>query len=100
MTAVHSLEAFTDKIDFDKVAHHKVNGSMMGSPSSTAAYLMNASHWDKEAEAYLRHVIKAGTGQGNGGLPSAYPFTYFEYTCFSLRFLEQGSLPQTLMALS
>ncbi|KAI3390347.1 hypothetical protein diail_10006 [Diaporthe ilicicola] len=80
MTALHSLEAFIGKIDFDKVRHHKRLGSMMGSPSSTAAYLMHASQWDDESEAYLRHVIKHAAGQGIGAVPSAFPSTHFEST--------------------
>ena len=80
LTAVHSLEAFVGMIDFDKVAHHKVQGSMMASPSSTAAYLMNVTEWDDEAEAYLRQVIKSGAGRGSGGVPSAYPSMHFEFT--------------------
>lgn len=79
-TAIHSLEAFIGKIDFDKVKHHLVHGSMMGSPSSTAAYLMYTSRWDDDAEAYLRHVIHKAAGQGSGGVPSAYPSLYFEHT--------------------
>jgi hypothetical protein len=47
-TALHSLEAFIGMIDFDRVSHHKVNGAFMASPSSTAAYLMQASQWDEE----------------------------------------------------
>lgn len=78
MTALHSLESFIGKIDFDKVAHHKINGSMLGSPSSTAAYLMHSSQWDDESEAYLRIVIKFAAGQNNGAVPSAFPSTYFE----------------------
>ncbi|KAK7751444.1 hypothetical protein SLS62_006529 [Diatrype stigma] len=78
LTVLHSLEAFIGKIDFDKIAHHVVGGSLMASPSSTAAYLMNASRWDDDAEAYLRHVVSV---KGNeGGVPSAYPSTYFEYS--------------------
>ncbi|KAH7304690.1 aphidicolan-16beta-ol synthase [Stachybotrys elegans] len=80
ITAVHSLESFIGTIDFDRVAHHKVNGSMLGSPSSTAAYLMHVSQWDDEAEAYLAHVVKTAAGHGSGGVPSAYPSTYFEYS--------------------
>ena len=79
-TSLHALEAFIGMIDFDKVAHHKVQGSMMASPSSTAAYLLNVSNWDDEAEAYLRQVIKSGAGRGSGGVPSAYPSMHFEYT--------------------
>lgn len=82
-TAVHSLEAFIGKVDFDKLSHHKTNGSMMGSPSSTAAYLIHTSHWDDEVEAYLRHVIAAGAGKGSGAVPSAFPSAFFEYTWVS-----------------
>jgi hypothetical protein len=83
-TALHSLEAFIGTIDFDRVAHHKTLGSMMASPSSTAAYLMNCSTWDVEAEQYLRQVVEGGAGKGSGGVPSAYPSTYFEYNWVSL----------------
>ncbi len=75
---IHSLEAFAGKIDFDKVAHHKVHGSMMGSPASTAAYLIYSSSWDDEAERYLRNVISSGPGKGNGSVPSAFPLSLFE----------------------
>ncbi|KAK8104680.1 Ent-kaur-16-ene synthase [Apiospora kogelbergensis] len=79
-TALHSLEAFIGKLDFDKVKHHKVYGSMLGSPSSTAAYLMHASEWDEESEDYIRHVIKFAAGRGSGAVPSAFPSTHFEIT--------------------
>lgn len=82
-TAIHSLESFIVKIDFDKVKHHLVYGSMMGSPASTAAYLMNTSTWDDEAEEYLKHVISWAAGKGIGGVPSAFASTYFEYTWVS-----------------
>ena len=83
-TLVHSMEAFVGQIDFGKVAHQKSFGSMMGSPSSTAAYLMNAPTWDEEAEEYLRNVIQFGKGQESGGVPSAYPTTVFEISWVSL----------------
>lgn len=82
-TAVHSLEAFIGKVDFNKLTHHLTKGSMMGSPSSTAAYLIHASRWDEEAEAYLRHVIAEGAGKGSGAVPSAFPSAFFEYTWVS-----------------
>ncbi|UNI15339.1 hypothetical protein JDV02_001879 [Purpureocillium takamizusanense] len=72
-TALHSLEAFIGKINFDRVSHHKVHGSMMGSPSSTAAYLIHTSEWDEESEDYLRHVILStllGAGFSNCELAS------------------------------
>ena len=77
-TSIHSLEAFIDKIDFDRLSHHKTAGSMMASPASTAAYLMQCSTWDNDAEAYLRSVI--ASRDENGGVPSAYPSVIFELT--------------------
>ena len=96
LTALHSLEAFVGKIDFDRLTHQKSFGSMMASPSSTAAYLMNASKWDVEAEAYLRHVVKAGPGHGSGGVPSAYPSTYFEYSWILSTLLKAGFTEESL----
>ncbi|CAG9982014.1 unnamed protein product [Clonostachys byssicola] len=95
-TIIHSLEAFIGKLDFDKVAHHKAYGSMMGSPSSTSAYLMNASQWDNEAEEYLRHVVQHGDGKANGGVPSAFPSTYFEYSWVLSTLLTSGFSPAEL----
>ena len=77
-TLLHSLEAFIGKIDFDQISHQKVLGSMMASPSSTAAYLMHTSCWDLEAEAYIRTVVAIGLGRGNGSVPPAFPITTFE----------------------
>ncbi|KAK2879355.1 hypothetical protein FQN49_000965 [Arthroderma sp. PD_2] len=89
-TALHSLEAFVGMIDFDKVGHHKQSGAFMASPSSTAAYLMYSSSWDDEAEAYLHDVIRCGAGQGSGGVPSAFPSTYFEMTWVLTTLLENS----------
>ncbi|KFY24016.1 hypothetical protein V491_02322 [Pseudogymnoascus sp. VKM F-3775] len=86
-TAIYSLEAFVGKIDFDRVSHHKVQGAMMGSPSSTAAYLINVSSWDEDAEEYLRHVINI---KKVGGVPAAYPSTFYEYTWILSSFLRAG----------
>lgn len=77
-TALHSLEAFIGLIDFDRVRHHKVEGSFMASPSSTAAVLMYASEWDQECEEYIRHAIQYASGKGSGGVPSAFPSPIFE----------------------
>jgi hypothetical protein len=80
LSALHSLEAFIGVIDFDKVSHHKADGSFMASTSSTAAFLMHASQWDDECENYLRIAISSSSGQGSGGVPSAFPSTIFECT--------------------
>ena len=76
--AIHSLEGFIGKIDFNELKNRKVFGSMMASPSSTVAYLLNSTVWDDEAEAYLRKVLEHGQGKSSGGVPSAFPSTYFE----------------------
>lgn len=75
-TLLHSLESFVGAVDFDKVSHHLSGGAMMGSPSATAAYLLNRSTWDAEAEAYLRFVVD----RGQGSVPSAFPISVFETT--------------------
>lgn len=77
-TYLHSLEALVGVIDFDRLGQHKVFGSMMGSPASTAAYLMHSSTWDDEAELYLRKVINKGQGKGSGAVPSVFPIPVFE----------------------
>lgn len=71
------------KIDFDKVISRKTNGSLMASPASTAAYLMNCTVWDYESESYLRSAISEGSGKGNGSIPCAFPTTFFEVTWVS-----------------
>ncbi len=79
-TLVHSLEAFVSEIDFDLLSHCKIFGSMMGSPASTAAYLIFSSQWDPEAETYLRRVIDDGEGKRSGAVPSVFPMPIFETT--------------------
>lgn len=88
-TILHSLEAFIGVIQFDRLRDHKVVGSMMASPASTAAYFMNSSVLDDESEQYLRHVVEAGSGCGHGGVPSAFPSTFFEsawVSCYQVHF--------------
>ena len=77
-TFLHHLEAFIDRIDFGRLSHHKICGSMMASPASTAAYLMHSSTWDSEAELYLRKVLREGSGNSVGGVPSIFPIPIFE----------------------
>ncbi|GAW15751.1 hypothetical protein ANO14919_051710 [Xylariales sp. No.14919] len=95
-TALHSLESFIGILDFDKVKHHRVCGSMLGSPSSTAAYIMHASEWDDESEEYLRHVIKFAAGRGSGAVPSAFPSTHFEITWMLSTLLRAGFTKEDL----
>lgn len=78
-TLLHSLECFIGDVDFDQMSRSLVNGSMMGSPSSTAAYLMHSSAWDEDAEKYLRFVVAAS----KRGVPSAFPTSVFELSWVS-----------------
>ena len=79
-TMLHSLEALYGDMhfSFDTLRDRLVNGSVMGSPSATAAYLMRCKEWDASAEAYLRLTLSNGAGNGSGEVPSAYPSTNYE----------------------
>ncbi|KAI1809974.1 hypothetical protein GGS20DRAFT_580254 [Poronia punctata] len=91
-TYLHSLEAFSGDIDFSRLTRWREdNGSMMGSPASTAAYLMDVPEWDSKAEQYLRTVIKLGPGRGDWSVPCAWPTTIFE-TCWSASVLCSAGL--------
>ena len=83
ITLLHSLEALIGKIDFDRIRHHKTKGSVIGLPSSTAAYLMNHSTWNIEAETYIRNAIEHASGHGNGGVPGVYSANFFAVTWVS-----------------
>jgi hypothetical protein len=76
---LHSVEVLIGKIDFQGLAHHKVLGSILASPSATAAYLMYNPVWDEEAEAYLQCAISNGAGKGSGLVAAGYPTTVFEW---------------------
>ncbi|KAL8882665.1 MAG: hypothetical protein Q9198_000378 [Flavoplaca austrocitrina] len=73
-TLLYSLEGMIGKIDFDRISQHKNQGSMLFSPSSTAAYLMSTTCWDAEAETYLRNCMQYQ------GVPEVYPTNIFEIT--------------------
>lgn len=88
--ATCSLEGRVGDIDFDRIAQHKICGSMMASPASTAAYLMNCSTWDDEAEAYLSHIVSVGDRKSTGGVPTKFPTTVFEVTGLVAILLENG----------
>ena len=83
-TLLHSLEAFIGTIDFHGISHHTVPASMLASPSSTAAYMIGASTWDDESEAYLRWVISTGAGNGSGAVPGIFPTTVFDLSWVTL----------------
>ncbi|KAE8137311.1 hypothetical protein BDV38DRAFT_293075 [Aspergillus pseudotamarii] len=76
-TLLHSLEGLIGKVDFEKLKHHCTEyGGMMGSPASTAAYLIYSPVWDEAAEKYLHNVVeRCGSC---GGVPSGFPTPVFE----------------------
>ncbi|KAI0889799.1 Ent-kaurene synthase [Annulohypoxylon maeteangense] len=79
-------------IEFDKLGRWRGNdGSMCGSIASTVAYLMHSSTWDEEAESYLRNALKYGTGEKDGGVPSAWPATIFEASWVVATLAEVGA---------
>ncbi|KAJ6480332.1 Ent-kaurene synthase [Mycena sanguinolenta] len=85
-----SLEAFVDKCDFDRLAHHTRDGSMFDSPASTAAYLANASKWDDRSEAYLRRVMESCRPYGYGAVSTVWPTTNFELAWGLSNLIESG----------
>ncbi|KAI1136024.1 Ent-kaurene synthase [Hypoxylon sp. FL0543] len=92
-TLCHSLESLIGHINFDQVSRwQEEDGSMLGSPSSTAAYLIHASVWDTKAETYLKKVLKFGTGYGNGSAPCAWPTSVFE-TAWAVTTLVAAGVP-------
>lgn len=74
-TLVHSLEAFVGIIDFTQIRHHQVNGSFMGSPSSTAAYLLYMPQDEDTSRTFLNAALESC---GSGAVPSAFPSSIFE----------------------
>ena len=94
----HHLESQIGEIDFDRVGQHKICGSVMASPAATAAYLMNCTSWDDEAEAYLHHIVSIGDSKSVGGVPSKFPTTVFEVTQVISTLLENGFTPENLGA--
>ncbi|KAL7928807.1 Ent-kaurene synthase [Trichoderma chlorosporum] len=76
-TLLHSLEALAGVFDFGLLRHHcSAYGGMLGSPASTAAYLMYSPEWDVRAQSYLENVVSS---YGScGGVPSGFPTPVFE----------------------
>ncbi|KAI2779002.1 Ent-kaurene synthase [Daldinia loculata] len=92
-TLLHHLEAFTGYLDFDRIRDRRErNGSMMSSPSSTAAYLIHATTWDEEAESYLRSALERSSNIGSSSVPCAWPTSIFEVS-WSVTTLAQAGIP-------
>lgn len=90
-SVAHSLEGLIGYADFNRVSMLKTCGSMMGSPSATAAYLIYSENWDADAEAYIRRALNCPHAGQNGGVPSTYPTTAFE-SSWVRKFLSLSSL--------
>ncbi|GKZ36717.1 hypothetical protein AbraIFM66950_007914 [Aspergillus brasiliensis] len=88
-TLLHSLEGLIGVVEYDKLAHHcTAYGGMLGSPASTAAYLIHSSTWDDVAEKYLRRVV--GHYGSCGGVPSGFPTPVFETSWVISTLLDNG----------
>ncbi|KAI0534240.1 hypothetical protein GGR58DRAFT_520551 [Xylaria digitata] len=76
-TLLHSLETLAGAFDFGLLRHHcSAYGGMLGSPASTAAYLLHSPEWDVRAQTYLENVVSS---YGScGGVPSGFPTPVFE----------------------
>ncbi|OGM51152.1 terpene synthase family protein [Aspergillus bombycis] len=92
---LHSLEALIGKIDFKGLSHYKVLGSMLASPSATAAYLMHNSVWDGEAEEYINCAISNGAGHGSGLVAAGFPTTVFEWAWVTTNLMRHGIEPSS-----
>ncbi|KAF5855482.1 hypothetical protein ETB97_009117 [Aspergillus alliaceus] len=69
------------------LGQQRILGSMLASPSATAAYLMHSPWWDNDSEDYIRNSIVAGAGKGSGLVASGYPTTVFEWAWVSVNLL-------------
>ncbi|CAK48654.1 Ent-kaurene synthase [Aspergillus niger ATCC 13496] len=88
-TLLHSLEGLIGAVEFDELAHHCTEyGGMLGSPASTAAYLIYSSTWDDAAEKYLRRIV--GHYGSCGGVPSGFPTPIFETSWVISTLLDNG----------
>jgi hypothetical protein len=92
-TILHSLEALVGVIDFDLVKHHCAEETgILGSPASTAAYLIHSKEWDTRAETYLRTALEASNKHERGGVPSGFPSCVFEISWVCWGVLDTGRL--------
>ncbi|KAL9051002.1 MAG: hypothetical protein Q9162_006297 [Coniocarpon cinnabarinum] len=98
--ALHSLEAFyarpTEQFSH-RLRARLLEGSMMASPSATAAYLIRSDTWDESAEAYLRLAISNSEGACSGSVPSAFPSTNFELIWVISTVLQANCLDQNFL---
>ncbi|TFB00207.1 Copalyl diphosphate synthase [Trichoderma ghanense] len=88
-TLLHSLEALAGVFDFGLLRHHcSAYAGMLGSPASTAAYLLHAPEWDVRAQSYLENVVRS---YGScGGVPSGFPTPVFEISWTMSTLLASG----------
>ncbi|KAJ5732135.1 hypothetical protein N7493_003616 [Penicillium malachiteum] len=91
-----TLEGFIGRVDFDRLSHQKVLGSMFTSPASTAVYLMECSEWDIDAEEYLRHAIEQSIIKNNRSVPTIFPTSIFDIDWVFSIFLDGGLNLKTL----
>ena len=84
------LEGLIGDVDFDQIMQHRISGSMMGSPAATAAYLINCTIWDSEAEAYLDGALAAADYDIPTKVPALFPANIFEVSSSLSTLLSNG----------
>ncbi|MBR8836729.1 MAG: hypothetical protein DSM106950_22600 [Stigonema ocellatum SAG 48.90 = DSM 106950] len=79
-TLIHSLEAFTAGVDFQRLKPlQSANGNYGNSPAATAAVLIHSPEWDTAAFELLTHLSNQARKTGDpGAMPNAYPIDVFE----------------------
>ncbi|KAJ6050999.1 hypothetical protein N7460_001533 [Penicillium canescens] len=85
-----TLEGFIGVVDFSKLRHQTVYGSMFSSPSSTAVYLMESPEWDPAAEDYLHHVVEQSIVKHNRCVPQLFPTSVFDIDWVLNIFVDSG----------
>ncbi|RHZ48705.1 hypothetical protein Glove_543g86 [Diversispora epigaea] len=80
ITIIHSIEAFSDVIDFSRIQNEgfqALNGSYGSSPAATAAVLIHAKRWDDKAYSFLEKILQV-PGTRFGCVPTISDLGTFE----------------------
>ncbi|KAL4799521.1 hypothetical protein BDV19DRAFT_385289 [Aspergillus venezuelensis] len=73
-----SLEGFIGKVGFSRLSHLVTPAGICASPASAAAFLIYWPSWNGWCERYLKHVVKTGSGRGDGSVGGVFPLDIFE----------------------
>ncbi|KAL4954475.1 hypothetical protein BDW69DRAFT_140089 [Aspergillus filifer] len=91
-----SLEGFIGKVDFSRLSHLVGPAGVCASPSSAAAFLIYRPSWNGWCERYLKHVVKTGSGRGDGSVGGVFPLDIFEASWTLSSLIESGFTAEDL----